>query len=183
MTPDCSRVIAGSWHTIKAWDIATGSCIREWPSLSSGLDLSPDGRFLITPGFIWDLQDPSPSPIVFESSGPVRVAPDGRSAITGEQADPALRLWRFEWEWTFPEETDWNDGAEPYLYFFLVRHLGGPSPLEGIRSLIGEPEWSEDDFIGLLSELELRGFGWLRPDGVRRRLEQMKKDRAYLEDE
>jgi len=183
MTPDCSRVIAGSWHTIKAWDIATRSCIREWPSLSSGLDLSPDGRFLITPGFIWDLQDPSPSPIVFESSGPVRVAPDGRSAITGEQADPALRLWRFEWEWTFPEETDWNDGAEPYLYFFLVRHLGGPSPLEGIRSLIGEPEWSEDDFIGLLSELELRGFGWLRPDGVRRRLEQMKKDRAYLEDE
>jgi hypothetical protein len=124
------------------------------------------------------------SPIPFEVDGPVRVAGDGSFVIAGDPGSHALRLWRVEWEWSFPEEDDWDDDAEPYLYFFLVRHILGPSPLEGITApLTAEPEWSEREFSELLSELELRGYGWLRPDGVRRHLEQMKHDRVYAEDE
>ena len=184
MTPDCRQVIGGSWHDIRAWDLATGSSTRDWKGFSPGLDLSPDGRFLITPKLVWDMQGSPSSPIVFEVDGPVRVAGDGRFIIAGDPGSPALRLWRVEWEWSFPEEDDWNDGAEPYLYFFLVRHLSGPSPLEGLKAtLAGKPEWSEYEFSELLSELELRGYGWLRPDGVRRHLEQMRNDRVYVEDE
>jgi hypothetical protein len=37
----------------------------------------------------------------------------------------------------------------------------------------GQPRWTEDDFQRLLRTLGWAGYGWLRPDGVRRELQQM----------
>jgi hypothetical protein len=38
---------------------------------------------------------------------------------------------------------------------------------------VGKPAWTEDDFQKLLTEIQCRGCGWLRPEGVRRQLEKM----------
>jgi hypothetical protein len=37
----------------------------------------------------------------------------------------------------------------------------------------GKPSWTEDDFRRLLDKLGCTGYGWLRPEGVRRELESM----------
>ncbi|MGB0384179.1 MAG: hypothetical protein ACPGWR_05070 [Ardenticatenaceae bacterium] len=39
----------------------------------------------------------------------------------------------------------------------------------------GKPTWSEEDFQGLLRQLQYAGYGWLRPEGVRAELMQMAK--------
>jgi hypothetical protein len=37
----------------------------------------------------------------------------------------------------------------------------------------GKPSWVEDDFQQLLHTLGCAGYGWLRPEGVKRELEKM----------
>ena len=56
----------------------------------------------------------------------------------------------------------------------------GPSGGEITRALTrqGRPRWTEKDFDALLYALGCAGFGWLRPEGVRRRLEQRARERA-----
>jgi len=38
---------------------------------------------------------------------------------------------------------------------------------------VGKPVWNDRDFNELLKELQYRGYGWLRPEGVRKKLEEM----------
>jgi len=38
----------------------------------------------------------------------------------------------------------------------------------------GKPEWTEQDFEKLMRELALHGYGWLRREGVRAKLNKMK---------
>jgi len=35
------------------------------------------------------------------------------------------------------------------------------------------PSWTDEDFRCLVHELQNAGFGWLRPKGVRKKLEEM----------
>jgi hypothetical protein len=37
----------------------------------------------------------------------------------------------------------------------------------------GKPIWTDDDFKQLLHTLACAGYGWLRPEGVRKKLEEM----------
>jgi hypothetical protein len=46
------------------------------------------------------------------------------------------------------------------------------------RRLSGLPVWAEEDFQRLLMDLGHRGYGWLRPDRVRKKLEQMAGSRG-----
>ncbi len=65
---------------------------------------------------------------------------------------------RMDWEYEFPGFADWNESARPYLEIFLALH----------------PAWTEADFEDLIAELQNRGCGWLRPEGVRTKLMAMK---------
>ena len=47
-----------------------------------------------------------------------------------------------------------------------------PIDKDGI-SRIGKPQWSGEDFDGLIQQLQYSGYGWLKPEGVRRELEKM----------
>jgi len=42
----------------------------------------------------------------------------------------------------------------------------------------GEPAWSEEEFQNLLTELGYRGFGWLQPEGVRKKLKELAAERG-----
>ncbi|MDH4220621.1 MAG: protein kinase, partial [Candidatus Aminicenantes bacterium] len=99
-------------------------------------------------------------------------SPDGRWALSGS-SDNTLRLWELIWDYEFPETADWDEGARPYLEVFLTLHC--PFGDDGI-SRVGMPSWNDDDFKKLLRELQCRGFGWLRSEGVRKQLEKMTKE-------
>lgn len=67
-----------------------------------------------------------------------------------------------------------DEGARPYLHIFHALHT--PYGPDGI-SRPGTPAWREEDFQQLLAELGYRGCGWLRPEGVRRKLEAIASQR------
>ena len=84
--------------------------------------------------------------------------------------DETIRLYEFDWDYEFPGWSDWDEGARPYLEIFLTMHCPyGPDGL----SRVGKPVWNNEDFEKLLKDLQYRGYGWLRPEGVRKKLEEM----------
>jgi hypothetical protein len=108
------------------------------------------------------------------------ISPDGRWAPSASD-DETLRLWELDWECEFPSPADWDEGARPHLETFLTLRtpLVGqlpkdrePTAKEVVPALTrkGKPSWSEEDFNGLLHTLACAGYGWLRPEGVRREL-------------
>lgn len=77
------------------------------------------------------------------------------------------QAYRIHWRYSFPGFTDWNEDARPYLEMFLALH----------------PDWRDVEFNALITELQNRGFGYIRPEGVRNKLMEMqpkKKSRSGL---
>ena len=81
------------------------------------------------------------------------------------------------------DEGDWDEDAGHYLETFLTLHTpyaaAPPEDREPTDEEItlaltrrGKPSWSKEDFWQLLYTLGCAG-GWLRPEGVRKKLEEM----------
>jgi hypothetical protein len=67
-------------------------------------------------------------------------------------------IHELDYDLSFPGWQDWDEGARPYLDIFLTLH----------------PNWTEDDFNNILiPDLQNRGYGWLRPEGVRIKLDEL----------
>jgi len=106
----------------------------------------------------------------------VAFSQDGRCAFSAG-LDGTIKVWALDWDYDFPDPADWDEGAQPYLDIFLTLHTPyGPDGL----SRVGKPQWTEEDFQKLLQELGYRGYGWLRPEGVRRELEKMARERGAI---
>ena len=83
-------------------------------------------------------------------------SPDGTLIfVAGENG---IQIYNIDYELEFPGWHNWDEGARPYLEIFLTYH----------------PDWTEGDFNNILiPELQNRGYGWLRPEGVRAKLLEM----------
>jgi WD40 repeat protein/serine/threonine protein kinase len=167
-------VSASTDRSVKLWNAADGACLR---TLTGHADAVTS----------------------------VALSPDGRHAISGS-ADRTLRRWVLDWELEDRPAADWDDDALPLLDNFLTLHTpfagslprrsrrtvgeivqlpltqlfkSGPSEREIEQALTrrGSPVWTEEDFERLLTLLGCAGHGRLRPDGVRRRLEEMARKR------
>ncbi len=186
-SPDGRRALSGSLdHTLRLWDLQTGECLRtleghkEWVE---SVCFSPDGRFALSGSKdktlrLWDLQTGECLRTQEGHEGSVLsvcFSPDGRLALSGSE-DKTLRLWVFDWELEEKEPADWDEGARPYLDIFLTLH---PPYRPHWLLRRGAPRWTEEDFQQLLTELGYRGYGWLRPEGVRRELEKMARERGW----
>ena len=111
------------------------------------------------------------------------MSPDGRRLLTGS-SDLTLQLWALDWDLEDYQPALWDDGALPYLEIFLRQHTPyaeqlskdrGPTE-EEIRQYLtnnGKPTWTEEDVQDLLTELGHRGYGWLKPKGVRDKLREL----------
>lgn len=188
-TPDSRFALSGSLdNTLRLWDIRNGACLKvlvghdDW---IRGLAVSPDGRFALSASHdrtlrLWDLRT-GECPCVLRGhedwASSVVFSPDGRFAISGGH-DNAVCLWEYDWAYEFPGELDWAEGATPYLEVFLNLHSYlGPNGL----TCEGKPSWTEEDLGQLLHELSLRGYGWLRPAGVQRKLGALASARESIE--
>ena len=163
--------------SILRWVIGSGQCLgalkEHWEA--SFLSFFPDGHHVLSAGSKLRLWDVTSRECVWSFEGhkdwviSCAVSHDGCFAASGSR-DKSLSLWRLDWDYEFPESADWDEGARPYLETFLTLHC--PYGDDGL-SRAGKPIWSDEDFNQLLRELQYRGYGWLRPEGVRKKLEEM----------
>ncbi len=166
--------------TLRLWDLRTGVCLRVFKGHDDwvrSVAISPDGRFGLSGGHdrtlrLWHLRTGECLHILRGHEDWVSFvgfSPDGRFALSGSH-DKTLRIWEFDWGYDFPVEVDWGEGALPYLEIFLTLHT--PCNADNTARQ-GKPVWTEEDFAQLLRELSLRGYGWLKPEGVRKKLDAL----------
>ena len=200
ISPDGRWGLSGSEDkTLRLWELATGNCLRTFDGHTKGVGsvaISSDGRWGLSAGGIdatlrlWELATGRCLHTFADKNvwvNSVAISPDGRWGLSGS-SDSRLRLWALDWEYEFPGWSDWDEGARPYLTNFLTLHTpyaahlpghswwwGKPSPAEVALALTrkGRPDWTEDDFEQLLYTLGCAGYGWLKPEGVKRELEKM----------
>jgi hypothetical protein len=172
-------VSASKDATLRVWDLDEGRCLGVLPGHTGpalSLDLSADGRWAVSGGKsgtvrVWDLAAGTCVRTLeghTDSVHAVAISADGRWSLSGSK-DGTLRLWELDWEFEFPGWSDWDEAARQCVTDFVVSHRRkseGPQAAD-------KPLWSDYDFRKLLAQMQYRGFGWLRPEGVRRELERM----------
>jgi predicted Zn finger-like uncharacterized protein len=176
---DSRLALSGSKDkTLRLWEVVTGRCLRTFEGHTESVksaSFSPDSRLALSGSAdktlrLWEVAT-GRCLRTFEGHNDrvesVSFSPDGRLALSGGW-DKTLRLWELVWNYEFPEPTDWDDGAQPYVETFLylksLDEKGQPST---------NPRWTEPDFQQLLNELQIRGYGWLRPEGVKKKLQEL----------
>ena len=199
-------VLSGSNDTtLRLWDTSTGRCVHSLYGHEKQVDsvcFSADERWAVSGGRdgvlrLWELSTGTEARVFEGHADSVRsvcISSDGSFALSGS-FDRDLRLWELDWDYTFPGWAEWDEGARPYLRNFLIshtRHMSplpvGSNPTEKKISMtlkrVGTATWKGQDFEELVQELQDRGYGWLRPEGVRRELEKMAKNwQGSLQDE
>jgi len=178
-SPDGRFTLSGSDDlTLRLWEVSSGKCLRAFEGHTgyvNSVSWSPDGRFALSGSddtlWLWDVFS-GKCLRIFEGHtdrvNSVSWSPDGRCALSGSR-DHTLRLWELDWEFEPNQPAGWDEGARPFLTVFLTIH----TPYAGGMIRRDKPAWTEDDFRRLLDRLGCAGYGWLRPEGVRRELEKM----------
>lgn len=110
------------------------------------------------------------------------VSDDGRYFVSGDMKG-TVRIWALDWELEPREQADWDDAALPYLQDFLrsrtmslVNILVRDDISSDDRKRLQDtrnPEWSDEEFSRLLHTLQSAGLGWIRPEGIRARLDEL----------
>ncbi len=193
-SPDARYVLSrGGGNTFKLWNVATGECVRIFEGHSANVGsvcFSPDGRYALSGSDdmtvkLWDMATGA-CLRTFEGHTEgvdlVCFSPDGTVGISSNNSE-TIR-WYLDWELEIKAPVDWDEGARPYLQNFLTLHTpyAGSLPTDRaptedeVRLALtrrGKPIWMEEDFQGLMKQLGPAGYGWLRPEGVRKELEAM----------
>jgi WD40 repeat protein len=129
--------------------------------------VTPDGKYAISASRdaslrLWRLADGIELFTLIGHKDPVRAAEltqDACSMISISDLR-TMRIWALDWNYEFPTPADWDEGALSYLQIFLSRETGTTTPA-GVEL---------DELLGTLARA---GYGWLRPEGVRRRLQAL----------
>jgi len=177
-------------RTLKLWEVATGQCRRTFEGHTDRANstcLSADGRFALSGSAdktlkVWEVGTGRCRRTFEGHKGSVKsvcLSADGRLALSGGQ-DNTPKLWFLDWELEENQPSDWDEGARAHLANFLSAHTPyagrlpeGREPTDEEITRLGLPVWSEEDFQRQLYSLGCAGFGWLRPEGVKRELEKM----------
>ena len=179
--PDGALAVSGHDDGLLCqWDLRRGEHVKDIGRCSESIwdvRFTPDGRFVLVTGTygsaqFWNVET---GQVVHtlrlkdSQATSLAITPNGRFALVGTSGGH-VEIWELDWEYEFPEWADWDEGATPYLEQFLTLHT--PVEGSGLRRT-GSPVWEADDFRWLINDLRQRGFGWLRPEGVRNKLDEM----------
>jgi WD40 repeat protein/serine/threonine protein kinase len=196
ISSDKSFIIAGlDDHTLQLWDVFSGKCLRTFVGHNrwvASICLSGDNRFVLSGSEdetlrLWDISTGQCLRILDGHSGGVYstcLSRDNRWVLSGSWCDYTLCLWELDWDFEARESVDWDEGARAHLTNFLTLNTPyaaklptghQPTQTEITRALTrsGRPCWNDRDFKHLLQTLACAGYGWLKPEGVRRELMTM----------
>jgi len=180
ISPDNKLLLLAAKEDFHLLDMDEGKCLRTFKGHSETVEamcFSPDGRFALSGSWdrtlcLWDLEKGECIRNFELHTGwinSVCFSPDGNLALSGGgYDDKKICLWRFEWDYEFPEPADWDEGARPYVEIFLRLHPQIKNPINSIIS------YFDIDLTKLMEQLSSAGYGWLRPEGVRREMKKMK---------
>ena len=141
----CDHFAAVGKKRTEIWDVEAGRCV-------------------------WSFDEPAPK--VFSEDG--MLAAD----------DVNRRFWVLDWKLEDKPPADWDEGARPYLERFVSIHTAYDVEVPAGKAKISaeqltaalrrgdRPSCTENEFQQFLSELACAGYGWLRPEGVRREMEK-----------
>jgi WD40 repeat protein len=177
-SPDGRHALSGG-TTLRLWEVSSGKCLHSFQGHKycvNSVAWSPDGRFALSGSEdktlrLWEVSSGRCLRTFQGHEGGVNSVawrPDGRFALSGSE-DKTLRLWELDWEFEPNQPSDWKQQARPFLNAFLTIH----TPYADGMVRRGDPSWTEEDFQRLLGTLGCAGYGWLRSEGVRRKLEEM----------
>ncbi|MBF0320953.1 MAG: serine/threonine protein kinase, partial [Nitrospirae bacterium] len=182
ISPDQKYVLStGTFdNTFHIWDIGTKKLYRSFKGHTGGVlsaVFSPDGKFIISGSLdgtlrLWDVDSARISRTFTGNTGGVHCVcfgSDAWHAYSGS-ADHSLRSYYVDWELEARGFMDWDNGASPYVELFIAGHT---PYIKNSFTRRGNPAWEEKNVESLISELRLRGFGWLRPDGVYAKLKEL----------
>jgi hypothetical protein len=184
---------AGFAGLLRLWDTGKGERLLDIQGHTGQVNsvcVSSDDRFVLSGGNdktlrLWELPSGKCLRALEGHTNFVKsvcLSADCRYALSGS-ADNTVRLWLLDWELVPREPADWDEAARPYLARFLTLHTPYAGELPRDRTTeaditraltrTGKPTWTSDDFQQLLDTLGCAGYGWLKPEGVRRELEKM----------
>ncbi|WP_052567882.1 protein kinase domain-containing protein [Ktedonobacter racemifer] len=195
LSADGRFALSGSGdYTLRLWEVATGTCLRTFQEHTydvTSVCLSADGRFALSGSAdqtvrLWEV---ATGTCLHTFQGhtdwvkSVSLSADGRFALSGS-TNNNLWLWELDWELEARDLINWDEGALLTLETFLTLHtpFAGRLPqdrepseqeIQPALTRHGRPSWNEQDFQNLIRQLQYAGYGWLRPEGVRRKLEEM----------
>lgn len=192
LSADGRLVLSGDSNALKVWDVGTGRCLQTFEGHSQpvkSVSLSGDGRYALSGSEdrtlkLWEVKSGRCLRTLAHDRqvGFVAWASDSQYAFAVSNNE--ILAWFLDWEMDENAHADWDEGARPHLDVFLRAHqpyAGSlpkdrqPTDEEVTRALTrqGGPEWTEEDFQKFLYTLGCAGYGWLRPEGVRRELVRM----------
>ena len=195
LSSDGRHAISGSSDaTQMLWDVSTGRCLRTFETNVNCWDtlaISDDCRYALSGRRrnLLELWEVSTGRCLWTFEGhtggvtSVVLGADGCYALSGSD-DKTLKLWALDWQLEDRESADWDEAARPYLEIFLWAHTPNaqeipmdrdPNEADVTLALArrGQPVWGDRDFERLLHTLGCAGYGWLRSEGVREKLEEM----------
>jgi len=137
-------------------ELITGSVVQMLQGrLPLVVRLSPDERYVLTDDGYWSIESGQCLATPFYQYGNPRISPSGSMVLAVNEH--GLKAFYIDRIYSFPGFVDWDERVLPYVKRFLALH----------------PVWTENDLEGLYKELEYRGYGYIRPEGVRSKLKEI----------
>ncbi|MCI4626281.1 MAG: WD40 repeat domain-containing protein, partial [Candidatus Magnetoovum sp. WYHC-5] len=170
-------------RSIKIWDMETAepnTVFEGHDGYVNTLAYCPDGQFLLSGSSdgtlrIWQFGSSSYFQAFEGLTGNITASAfssDGKYVLSGNHLGN-VNMWYIEWDLKVKDFAQWDDGALPYIENFLTLH----TPYlrnKPIRQKLA-PLWTDEEFKRMVRELGCRGFGWLKPKGIRNKLVQMQE--------
>lgn len=167
------------------WNVETGSIISDvqYENNISCLSISPDGNYLLIGSgkrhegiiYLYDINlEKNIKKLEGHSSSITSLcfSSTGRYALSSS-IDQTIRLWEFDWDLEYRESVNWDEEVRPFLDIFLELHR--PYSADVLKRE-GKPVWNQDGFNKFYDELKNRGFGYIRPEGIKAELEKMTRN-------
>jgi WD40 repeat protein len=200
LSKDEYHVLFSKGCNILLWKIKTGRCLRTFEGHTgfvASVCLSGDGRFALSGSYdktlkLWDVEIGKCLRTFEGHTDKVTslcLSQDGRFALSGD-SDGTIKLWFLDWDLELKQPADWDEGARPYLDIFIQQQTPYAATLPTDREPTeeeitlaltrrGTPTWTEADFNNLFYTLGCAGYGWLRPEGIKKQLDKVSSPKIH----
>ncbi|MFA0814532.1 MAG: protein kinase [Anaerofustis sp.] len=145
----------------KLWEFRETKCI-------SAITFIANARYLMAtchePGWkIWDMDTGKvlvENRLSFGKPAALAISQENLGAYIFDSGGEYSEV-RFDWEYQFPGWTNWDESVQPYLEAFLSRN----------------PDFTEEDLEVFIEELQACGYGFIRPEGIKKKLMEIASTR------